>query len=191
MTTAERLARYEDLFGLPDNIVGEIIAGQLYTHPRPAPAHVRASSVLGNKVGTPFDQGEGGGSGGWWILDEPDCTWTKTSLSRTSPAGAARGCPHSPKPRGSRWPPTGSAKCSPRPPHVPIASSNCPATPPLLSSTAGSSTPTPALWRPTPIRVVAGCCWVHGEAMTWPLSISSPPSHFPSRAYGWTELESN
>ena len=61
MTTAERLARYEDIFGLLDNVVGEIIAGQLYTHPRPAPAHVRASSVLGNKVGTSFDQGEGGG----------------------------------------------------------------------------------------------------------------------------------
>ncbi|MHB1644063.1 Uma2 family endonuclease [Acidithiobacillus sp. 'AMD consortium'] len=72
MTGAERLARYEDLFGLPDNVVGEIIAGQLHTHPRPAPAHARASSVLGNKVGTPFDQGEGGGPGGWWVLDEPE-----------------------------------------------------------------------------------------------------------------------
>ena len=72
MTTAERLARYEDLFGLPENVVGEIIAGQLYTHPRPAPAHARARSVLGNKVGTPFDQGEGGGPGGWWILDKPE-----------------------------------------------------------------------------------------------------------------------
>ncbi|OCX71388.1 hypothetical protein A6M27_20055 [Acidithiobacillus thiooxidans] len=72
MTAAERHARYEDLFGLPDNVVGEIVAGQLYTHPRPAPAHARASSALGNKVGTPFDQGEGGGPGGWWILDEPE-----------------------------------------------------------------------------------------------------------------------
>ena len=72
MTTAERLASYEDLFGLPENVVGEIIAGQLYTHPRPAPAQARASSVLGNKVGTPFDQAEGGGPGGWWIFDEPE-----------------------------------------------------------------------------------------------------------------------
>ncbi|WP_226856526.1 nucleotidyltransferase domain-containing protein [Acidithiobacillus caldus] len=60
MTTAVRLARYEDLLSLPDNVVGEIIAGQLVTHPRPAPANARASSVLGNKVGTPFDLGEGG-----------------------------------------------------------------------------------------------------------------------------------
>ncbi|MCR2831903.1 hypothetical protein NR402_16735 [Acidithiobacillus ferrooxidans] len=45
MTTAERLARYEDLFGLPDNVVGEIIAGHLFTHPRQAPAYARASAV--------------------------------------------------------------------------------------------------------------------------------------------------
>ncbi|MHB8354290.1 MAG: hypothetical protein ACYDCF_07650 [Burkholderiales bacterium] len=25
--------------------------------------------MLGNKVGTPFDQAEGGGPCGWWILD--------------------------------------------------------------------------------------------------------------------------
>ena len=69
MTTAERLARYEDIFGLPDNVVGEIIAGQLYTHPRPAPAHVRVSSVLGNKVGTSFNQGEGAGAAYCWLID--------------------------------------------------------------------------------------------------------------------------
>ncbi|MHB1493973.1 MAG: hypothetical protein ACYCUY_00780 [Acidithiobacillus sp.] len=39
MTTAEHLAHYEDLFGLPNNVVGEIIAGHLYTHPRLAQAH--------------------------------------------------------------------------------------------------------------------------------------------------------
>ena len=71
MTTAERLARYEDLFGLPDNVVGEIIAGELRTHPRPAPAHAQASSSLGVDLGQPFGRGRGG-PGGWWILDEPE-----------------------------------------------------------------------------------------------------------------------
>ena len=70
MTAAPRYATYEDLFDLPENVVGEIIAGELHTHPRPAPAHARASSALGIKVGSPFDQG--GGPGGWWILDEPE-----------------------------------------------------------------------------------------------------------------------
>jgi Uma2 family endonuclease len=67
-----RPARYEDLFSLPDNQVGEIIEGQLHANPRPAPRHARASSSLGIKVGGPFDQGEGEGPGGWWILDEPE-----------------------------------------------------------------------------------------------------------------------
>ena len=38
------------------------IRGLVYTHPRPAPAHARASSALGNKVGMPFDQREGAGA---------------------------------------------------------------------------------------------------------------------------------
>ena len=38
--TAQKLATYEDLFDLPEHIVGEIIHGQLITHPRPAPRHI-------------------------------------------------------------------------------------------------------------------------------------------------------
>jgi Uma2 family endonuclease len=71
MTAAQRIATYEDLLALPQNVVGEILAGELHTHPRPAPAHARASSALGIKVGSPFDQGDDG-PGGWWILDEPE-----------------------------------------------------------------------------------------------------------------------
>ncbi len=68
---AKRTARYEDLFDLPENLVGEIIHGTLYTHPRPAPKHARAYSALGHYVGGPFDF-DSGGPGGWWILDEPE-----------------------------------------------------------------------------------------------------------------------
>ncbi|MBN2679717.1 MAG: Uma2 family endonuclease [Acidithiobacillaceae bacterium] len=71
MTAAKRLALYEDLFDLPENMVGEIIDGQLYTHPRPAPAHAQASSCLGADLGQPFGRSRGG-PGGWWILDEPE-----------------------------------------------------------------------------------------------------------------------
>jgi hypothetical protein len=68
---ASRLATYDDLVALPPNRIGEIVNGTLYSHPRPAPKHVRSSSMLGIKVGTRFDEGDGG-PGGWWILDEPE-----------------------------------------------------------------------------------------------------------------------
>jgi len=68
---AQRLATYADLFDLPENLVGEIINGELHTHPRPAPRHSVAYSVLGGNIGGPFHWGSGG-PGGWWILDEPE-----------------------------------------------------------------------------------------------------------------------
>lgn len=69
--TARKAATYVDLFDLPEHLVGEIIHGQLHTHPRPAPKHTRAYSALGYSIGGPFDGGLGG-PGGWWILDEPE-----------------------------------------------------------------------------------------------------------------------
>jgi Uma2 family endonuclease len=67
----QRPARYDDLFSLPENLVGEIINGELYSHPRPAPRHAMASSSVGIEIGSPFQRGRGG-PGGWWILDEPE-----------------------------------------------------------------------------------------------------------------------
>lgn len=62
---------YDQLLELPDNLVGEIINGQLYTQPRPAAPHAVASSSLGMQIGPPYHRGRGG-PGGWWILDEPE-----------------------------------------------------------------------------------------------------------------------
>lgn len=69
---ALKLATYQDILDLPENIVGEILNGQLETHPRPAPKHALAASSLGGELSYPFQRGRGG-SGGWWILDEPEC----------------------------------------------------------------------------------------------------------------------
>lgn len=68
---AYRFATYEDLFDLPDNVIGEIIHGQLITQPRPAPRHAHSVSVLCGEIVGPFDQGRGG-PGGWWLLFEPE-----------------------------------------------------------------------------------------------------------------------
>jgi len=64
-------ATYQDVLDAPPNNVAEIVDGKLYIHPRPAPAHAIASTRLGNRIGTPFDFGDGG-PGGWWIIAEPE-----------------------------------------------------------------------------------------------------------------------
>jgi hypothetical protein len=62
---------YEQLSMLPDNLVGEIIGGELHTQPRPRGRHIAAESGLHLRIGGPFRLGEGG-PGGWWILPEPE-----------------------------------------------------------------------------------------------------------------------
>ena len=64
-------ASYADLEALPDSVIGELIAGTLFTSPRPAGPHTLAASRLGIALGGPFDQGRGG-PGGWFVLDEPE-----------------------------------------------------------------------------------------------------------------------
>ena len=64
-------ATYQDVLDTPEHRVAEIVDGTLYTQPRPAPPHARASSVLGGKIGNPFDY-DASGPGGWWIIDEPE-----------------------------------------------------------------------------------------------------------------------
>jgi hypothetical protein len=68
---AKRAATYEDLMKVPDHLVAEILAGELYTSPRPAVPHALAASALSYALGGPFHDGRGG-PGGWWILYEPE-----------------------------------------------------------------------------------------------------------------------
>lgn len=68
---ARKFATYEDLLSVPENLVAEIIAGELITSPRPSMRHAQASSKVGMRIGGPFCDGIGG-PGGWWILDEPE-----------------------------------------------------------------------------------------------------------------------
>lgn len=68
---ARRPATYADIVALPENVVGEILNGELVVSPRPTPRHSVASSVLGATLGPPFQFGDNG-PGGWWIIDEPE-----------------------------------------------------------------------------------------------------------------------
>lgn len=64
-------ATYEDVLAAPKHLVAEVLFGVLYTFPRPAAKHTRATSRLGGELDGPFDRGRGG-PGGWIILDEPE-----------------------------------------------------------------------------------------------------------------------
>ncbi len=66
---AEKKATYDDLYHIPENMIGEIIDGELITTPRPAARHSHAASVLGFELGPPFQIGRNG-PGGWVILYE-------------------------------------------------------------------------------------------------------------------------
>ena len=64
-------ATYDDVLNAPEHKVAEILDGELFLSPRPAPRHAVASSALGMAIGGVRSTGTGG-PGGWWILDEPE-----------------------------------------------------------------------------------------------------------------------
>ena len=64
-------ATYADLCAVPENFVAEILGGDLYVFPRPASPHAHAAGRLFVKISNPFQDGENG-PGGWWFLNEPE-----------------------------------------------------------------------------------------------------------------------
>lgn len=64
-------ATYADIEALPEHVVGEVIAGELYTQARPRGPHAGTAGVLGEELGPPFRRGRGG-PGGWILLPEPE-----------------------------------------------------------------------------------------------------------------------
>ncbi len=68
---AKKQATYADLYGIPENMTGEIINGELIATPRPSRKHARAALALGGELAPPYDFGRGG-PGGWIILVEPE-----------------------------------------------------------------------------------------------------------------------
>lgn len=68
---ARRRATYEDVLAAPAHLVAEVLDGELHVHPRPAPPHAVATTVLGMDLGVSFQRGRGG-PGGWSIVFEPE-----------------------------------------------------------------------------------------------------------------------
>jgi Uma2 family endonuclease len=68
---AKKLASYEDLYNIPENMIGEIINGELIVTPRPAPRHMHVTTVLAGEIVPPFRLGRGG-PGGWIFAVETE-----------------------------------------------------------------------------------------------------------------------
>ena len=76
---AKMKAEYDDLYILPDNMVGEIIDGELIATPRPSRKHAKAAFSLSSELGPPYDLGRGG-PGGWVFLMEPEIKFAENIL---------------------------------------------------------------------------------------------------------------
>lgn len=63
MRAASNYVLYDQLFAVPQTLIGEILNGQLHTVPRPSTSHAHASSVLEDEILGPFPR-ERGGPGG-------------------------------------------------------------------------------------------------------------------------------
>lgn len=70
MSAVFRPASYEAILRLPEHVTGEILAGDLYTQPRPSARHAQIKTGLASGLYGPTRAS--GALGGWLILVEPE-----------------------------------------------------------------------------------------------------------------------
>jgi len=68
---AKRNATYQDVIDAPEHLIAEILDGDLFLSPTPAPRHQRASGRILALLDFAFDLAESG-PGGWTLLHEPE-----------------------------------------------------------------------------------------------------------------------
>lgn len=91
MSAAPKLATYEALLALPEDLRAEVIAGVLEVMPAPRPRHSKVQGALRSFVGRPFDDDDGhGGPGGWWIFVEVDVALSAHDIVRPDLSGWRR-----------------------------------------------------------------------------------------------------
>jgi Uma2 family endonuclease len=86
---APRLATYEDLLALPDDVRAEVIDGEVVVAPSPSPLHQGAMGRLYADVHYPFERGRGG-PGGWWLIQDVDVSFGLNDVLRPDIAGWRR-----------------------------------------------------------------------------------------------------
>lgn len=91
MDAARRLATYEDLLTMPEDVRAEILDGEVVVSPPPSPDHSKAHSSVNRLIGGPFDEDDGrGGPGGWWIFIELDIRLGRHQIVRPDLSGWRR-----------------------------------------------------------------------------------------------------
>nr|WP_281793606.1 Uma2 family endonuclease [Desulforhabdus amnigena] len=162
MTRAEparKKATYSDLCGIPENMTGEIIDGELVVAPRPSRRHTLAASRLGGEIIPPYDFGRGGGPGGWIILDKPEISLGEDILVPDLAAWRKGRFPYSEETNWISVPPDWVCEIiSPSTVRVdkvrkmPIYAQY------MVYRTSGSSTPLPGPWMPSGSNPASGSC---------------------------------
>ena len=88
---AERMATYEDLLLLEEDVRAEILGGRIVTSPAPLPRHSKSQRALGSFIGRPYDDDDGhGGPGGWGIFVEVDVEFAPHEVVRPDLSGWRR-----------------------------------------------------------------------------------------------------
>ncbi len=69
--SGKKPATYQDVLDAPEHMVAEILDGELFLSPRPAPLHAFAWLRIGSILSPAMDEARGG-PGGWSIIGEPE-----------------------------------------------------------------------------------------------------------------------
>lgn len=69
--SSKRPATYEDVLNAPEDMIAQVLNGELHLMPRPKRRHLRTASGLGAFLFGAYDAGVTG-PGGWTIIDEPE-----------------------------------------------------------------------------------------------------------------------
>jgi Uma2 family endonuclease len=88
---ARKLAAYDDLLALDEDVRAEVVRGSIVTMPAPLPRHAHAQGTVRSLVGGPYHDDHGrGGPGGWWILLEVDIRLSAHDIVRPDLSGWRR-----------------------------------------------------------------------------------------------------
>ena len=97
--SAKRLATYEDLLVLSEDVRAEVVGGEVVVSPSPTPVHQSVVGGIYAELRGPFQLGRGG-PGGWWLIPDVDVRFGVHDIYRPDVSGWRREkVPHFPAER--------------------------------------------------------------------------------------------